>query len=78
MLLIPAIPALTLPTIQQAARVDPIFGRPEVPIQNAATIDFSTGAPVVKMHGKDQDALDRALKEMVEATKGTTFEAKKE
>jgi hypothetical protein len=58
-------------------RIDPVAGRPEVPIQNQATIDFSTGAPVIKMHGKDQDALDAALKEMAEVVKDAKIELKK-
>jgi hypothetical protein len=37
------------------------------------TIDFSTGAPMVKGFGKDQEALDKALKEMAEATKDVKF-----
>jgi hypothetical protein len=45
----------------------------EVPIQTGTTIDFSIGAPTVRSGGKDQDALDRALREMAEATKETTF-----
>lgn len=56
-----------------APRNDPVPGPLEVPIQNGATIDFSTGTPMVKMQGKDQEALDRALKEMAEATKDVTF-----
>jgi hypothetical protein len=44
-----------------------------VPIQHGATIDFSTGSPMVKMQGKDQEALDKALKEIAEATKDVTF-----
>lgn len=45
----------------------------EVPIQPGATIDFSIGAPVVRSGGKDDEALDRALKEMAEAAKDVTF-----
>jgi hypothetical protein len=48
-----------------------------VPIQNNATIDFSTGYPQVRAHGKDQDALDAALKEIADVEKGTKLEAKK-
>src|SRR5215213_1235034 len=75
-LAIPEIPPVTLPPLKPVARLDPLLPRAEVPIQNAATIDFSIGAPVIKMHGKDQEALETALKEMTEATKGVTFEAK--
>lgn len=45
----------------------------EVPIQNRATIDFSIGAPVVRSNPDDVEALDKALKEMAEATKDTKF-----
>lgn len=48
-----------------------------VPIQDGATIDFSIGAPVVRSQGDDKAALDRALREMAEATKNTKFEPKK-
>ena len=53
------------------------LGLPDVPIQNQATIDFSTGAPVVRTGGKDQDALDKALKEMSDVLKDAKFEVKK-
>ena len=76
-LVIPEIPTL-IPPIRPLSRNDPILDRPEVPIQNQATIDFSTGAPMVRVHGKDQDALDAALKEMAEVTKNAKIEAKKD
>lgn len=79
-LVIPEIPVMTVPTLQPirpTTRSDPIPPRPEVPIQNQATIDFSTGAPVVRTHGKDQDALERALQEMSEVLKNTKLEAKR-
>ena len=47
--------------------------RLEVPIQDGATIDFSIGAPVVRSQGDDKAALEKALKEMAEATKDTQF-----
>jgi hypothetical protein len=75
-LVMPEMPALTLPTFRPAVRSDTNLRGPEVPIQNQATIDFSTGAPVVKMHGKDQDALDLALKEMAEVVKDAKIERK--
>ena len=74
--LVIATPAIPPPSISPpliAPRNDPVPGPLEVPIQNGATIDFSLGAPMVKMQGKDQEALDRALKEMAEATKDVTF-----
>ena len=64
-------PARPAPLV--APRNDPVPGPLQVPIQDGATIDFSYGAPMVKMQGKDQEALDRALKEMAEATKNVTF-----
>ena len=76
-LVIPETPALTLPVIAPPRRMDPIAPRPEVPIQDQATIDFSTGAPVVRRHGKDQDALESALKEISEVLKDAKIEAKK-
>ncbi|MES2695308.1 MAG: hypothetical protein V4773_17665 [Verrucomicrobiota bacterium] len=46
---------------------------PTVPIQDGATIDFSIGAPSVRSIGDDKTALDKALKEMAEATKDIEF-----
>jgi hypothetical protein len=79
-LAIPELPVLTIPTLpplRPGTRSDPSLNRPEVPIQHQATIDFSTGAPVVRTHGKDQDALESALKEMSEVLKGAKIEVKK-
>jgi hypothetical protein len=76
-LVMPEIPALTLPAFSPGRRSDPIPSQPEVPIQNQATIDFSTGAPVVRTHGKDQDALEQALKEMSDVIKDAKIEVKK-
>jgi hypothetical protein len=39
------------------------------------TIDFSSGKPVVKDTPEDRAALEKAQKEMAEATKGVTFQA---
>jgi hypothetical protein len=69
---IPVMPTPPMPMI----RVDPPKLKLEVPIHNGATIDFSYGGPVVKSGGEDQAALDRALKEMAEATKDTKFAPK--
>lgn len=44
-----------------------------VPIQNQKTIDFSSGKPVVQDDAANKAAIDAALKEMEEATKGVTF-----
>lgn len=75
---IPALPTLLPPTLPApAARPGALPVRPEVPIQNNATIDFSTGYPHVRAHGKDQDALDAALKEIADVEKRTKFEANK-
>lgn len=49
--------------------------RMEVPIQNGATIDFSIGAPVVRSQAEDKAAIEKALKEMAEATKNIEFPA---
>ncbi len=73
------VPTLTPPPLAAkpaAASADPLRPIPmEVPIQPATTIDFSTGAPIIKTQGEDQVALEKALKEMAEATKNTTFPA---
>lgn len=79
-----ATPTLPLPAMNQPLVVPPLTARREpraspqmeVPIQDSATIDFSIGAPVVRSQTKDQEALDRALKEMAEAAKGVTFTPK--
>lgn len=90
-LVLPSPPELELPTIQAptadaqpaaqsqppAARVTPDYHPPEVPIQNEATIDFSTGSPVVRTFGEDQAAVEKTTREMAEAAKDTSFEAKK-
>lgn len=76
-LVMPAMPTFTPPPIRPNLRVDPILGRPEVPIQPNATIDFSTGSPVVKTFGKDKEELEKAMKEIAEAVKDVSFEAKK-
>lgn len=74
---IPPLPVISVPPLPApTARRDPSPGRPEVPIQNNATIDFSTGYPHVRAHGKDQDALDAALKEIADVEKRTGFKAK--
>jgi hypothetical protein len=75
-IVIPEIPTLTPPPLNPVSRNDPILGKPEVPIQDQATIDFSTGAPVVKRGGKDQDALDAALREISEVIQKARIEAK--
>ncbi len=71
------VPALTPPPLAAkpaAPSADPLRPVPmEVPIQSSTTIDFSTGAPIIKTQGEDQIALEKALKEMAEATKDTTF-----
>ncbi len=70
-------PKLPVPPIV-SIRVDPpALKPPDIPIQNASTIDFSTGAPVVRSGGADDAALDKALKEMAEATKNIEFPATK-
>jgi hypothetical protein len=44
-----------------------------VPIQDQKTIDFSSGQAVVKNDSAEKAAIEAALKEMDEATKGVTF-----
>lgn len=70
-----AAPPVTPPP--QPIRIPPpepiIPTRLEVPIQDKATIDFSIGAPVVRSGGADTEAMERALKQMAEATKDIKF-----
>jgi hypothetical protein len=77
-----SMPAIPLPDLNQPIVIPPLMPRREerkpmrpldVPIQDNATIDFSIGAPVVRSGGKDQEALDKALKEMADAVKDVTF-----
>lgn len=64
------VPPIRLPRVQPRL----VAPRPqEIPIIDGATIDFSIGAPVVRSTGQDAEALDRALREMAEATKNLTF-----
>ena len=68
------IPIPVFPTPPEVKfHVKPPALKMEIPIQHAATIDFSIGAPVVRSGGEDQEALDRALQAMAEATKDTKF-----
>ena len=76
-LVIPEIPAVTLPALPTRATPGLMPRSPEVPIQNQVTIDFSTGAPHLRAHGKDQEALDSAIREMADVEKATRIEAKK-
>lgn len=77
-----AMPAIPLPqVVNQPIVIPPVAskreklkqGQMELPIQERATIDYSIGAPVVRSGGKDEEALEKALKEMTEATKDVTF-----
>lgn len=58
---------------RQRASRQPAF----VPIQDGKTLDFSSGRAVMKDTPEDRAALDKALKEMDEATKDVTFPATK-
>lgn len=70
--LVPALPA-TLTPATIGRRDDRASPPLEVPIQNGATIDFSLGSPMVRSQGADQAALEKALKEMADATKDVQF-----
>ncbi len=48
----------------------------DVAIQDGKTIDFSSGRPVVNEDEKQKASIDKALKEMDEATQGVTFTPK--
>lgn len=76
-LVVPDIPAITLPPLRPPARIVPNLTPPELPIQDRATIDFSTGAPVVRRGGTEEETLDRTIQEMADAAKKTSFEANK-
>ena len=74
----PALPLPPPPSVAGAVRRDDSAPATlEVPIQNGATIDFSTGAAHVRMQGADKEALDRALRDMTDATKDTRFPPRK-
>jgi hypothetical protein len=66
---VPEVPVITPPPLPAKVPLNPIASQPEVPLQDRATIDFSIGAPVVRVQGKDQEALDAAAKEMAEVAK---------
>jgi hypothetical protein len=46
----------------------------EVPIPDGATIDFSSGKPVVRADAGEKAIIDAAVKEMNEAAKNIRFE----
>ena len=54
----------------------PMAGPVDLTQHERKTIDFSSGQPVVKDSPEDRAAIDAALKDMAEAAKGVTFEAK--
>lgn len=55
------------------ATPDPVTAPAEVPIQEGKTIDFSSGQPEIRETEEDRAALERAKREMDEATKDITF-----
>lgn len=59
------------------ATARPLAPAPPVDLthHDGQTIDFSTGAPVVKNSPEDQAAIDAAVKDMAEATQGVIFKA---
>jgi hypothetical protein len=46
---------------------------PPMAIQDSATIDFSSGKPVVKDSAQEKAIIDAAVKEMDDAVKGVAF-----
>lgn len=42
----------------------------EIPIQDQSTMDFSRGTPVIRSGPNDDGGLERALREMADATRG--------
>lgn len=71
------VPTLPLPlpsaVTPVARRDDRVPLRMEVPVQDRAKIDFSNGAPVVNSTLEEQAALDKTVKEMLEAAKNVQF-----
>jgi hypothetical protein len=47
--------------------------KPEVPIEDGKTIDFSSGVPIVKDSAKEKAVIDRSVKAMEDAAKDVTF-----
>jgi hypothetical protein len=73
-------PVISPPQLPSEIVVPPVRGiaeRPVVPIQNGTTIDFSSGGPLLKNQGKDDEALQQALREMAEAVKNMQIEPAK-
>jgi len=52
---------------------DPASAPAEIPIQEGKTIDFSSGKPEIRTTNEDRIAIERAKREMDEATKDITF-----
>jgi hypothetical protein len=46
-----------------------------VPIQDAKTIDFSSGTPMVRDSAADKAVIDAAVREMADASRNITFPA---
>jgi hypothetical protein len=68
------LPSAVAPTARGAgANEDRRPAGMEVPIQPGATIDFSLGAPMIRSDATDKAAIEKAMKEMTEATKDLTF-----
>lgn len=64
-----AMKPIVLPPIRLPAPPQRLAPEMVLPIQDQATIDFSIGSPVIKRDSSDAEALQRALKEMEEATR---------
>jgi len=67
------------PAIAPAPTPPPVTTKPlpEVAIQEGKTIDFSKGTPEIRDTPEDRAALEKAKKEMDEATKDIVFEPTK-
>lgn len=69
-------PPTPVPSALPANKNEPAAATPvpaEVPIQEGKTIDFSSGKPEVRETDEDRAAIERAKREMDEATKDVTF-----
>jgi len=68
-------PPASVPAVNPAttATPDPTSAPAEVPIEEGKTIDFSSGKPEIRATDEDRIAIERAKREMDEATKDITF-----
>jgi hypothetical protein len=56
------------------AATPPVAETVDLANHDRQTVDYSSGKPVVKDSAEDRAAIDAALKDIAEATKGVTFD----